>query len=46
MIKGFEDGVLGMKEGEEKIIKIPSEEALKIAKHVQSLMGILYDASA
>jgi len=28
------------------IRQIPSDEALKIAHHIQSLMGILYDASA
>ena len=27
MIKGFDEGVLGMKKGEEKIIIIPPEEA-------------------
>ena len=27
------------------IRQIPSDEALKIAQHIQSLMGILYDAS-
>ena len=33
-------------ETQEVIRQIPSDEALKIAQHVQSLMGILYDASA
>lgn len=28
------------------IRQIPSDEALKIAQHIQSLLGILYDASA
>ena len=33
-------------ETQEVIRQIPSDEALKIAQHVRSLMGILYDASA
>lgn len=31
---------------QEVIRQIPSEEALHIAHHIQSLMGILYDATA
>ncbi len=31
---------------QEVVRQIPSEEAVKIAHHLQSLMGILYDATA